>query len=164
MTRPEAMRLAREMWGAWSAPQIAHYLGEQGVKVSRRTAWRWANGAEGGTSDDNRLRVARARSARVFKRITALRDRSLSFDDIAAVLSVDQGREITGDQVRYSVKSGRVSSELYRALFDEQDKFVTGALRTAGPVVESRPESTRGEPTAGGCDARLSTPTPWSDS
>lgn len=43
-------------------------------------------------------------------------------------------------------------------------KFVPGALRTASQLVESRPESMRGEPQVGGCDVRFPTPSPWGES
>lgn len=119
MTRPEAMKIARAMQGAWSAPEIARYLAEQGVKVSDRTAWRWANDAIG-TSDDNSLRVARRRNARVFARITALRDRGVSYTAIAAVLSIDFECEVSAEQVRWSVKSAQVNPELHKVLFGQE--------------------------------------------
>ena len=156
MTRPEAMRLAQEMRDDWTPTQIVQYLEGHGVTVSARQVKRWASGETG--AEDNRRRTAQARNARVMARMTELRARGLSIAAVATVLSVDYEKDVTADQVRYCLKCAAMSRDLHRLLFDD---FVPGALRTASPRVESRPESTRGEPQVGGRDARLPTPSPF---
>lgn len=166
MTRPEAMRLVTKMYESWTAPEISRYLAGHGVQVSVRTVRRWGTGED--TTEDNRRNVERRRDTRAFARITALRKRRVSFTAIASVLSEDFGCEVTGEQVRRCVVAGRMKSELRETLWPfpghRPKEFVPGALRTASPRVESRPESMRGEPQVGGCDVRFPTPSPWGES
>lgn len=154
------MELARDMYGSWPASEIVRCLARNGVSVSESTVKRWADPE---SAEAKRLAAVerarqRRRNDRVFARIKALRAGGLSHNAVATVLSLDYGCEITEYQVRYSDRKGALSRELCRALFDE---FVPGALRTASRMVESRPESTRGEPLEDGRDVRLPTPTPW---
>lgn len=133
----------------------------------------------GSTMEDAQLRMMRSEPVVGLTGIAAvtqalrLREQDLTYRAISTVMRVYHGVERSENAWRHMLRthgaaplayadgSQRVTPQM-RAL--EQDKFVTGELRTAGQLVESRPESTRGEPTEGGCDARLLTPTPWGQS
>lgn len=121
MTRPQAMAFCRQTYGDWSGPEVQRYLAKRGIRVSLPTVRAWADEGTAKVYRERhaaRLRRKRAaeRGARAFERMCALRDRGLSFADIAAVLSVDSGTEVDADRVRYSLQTGRLTRELQKAM------------------------------------------------
>lgn len=119
MTRPQAMAFCRENYGLLSGPKVRDYLAERGITVTLPTIRAWADEETARVYRRRhaaRLRKVREgeRNARAFQRISALRERGLSFAHIAAVLSVDSGTEVDPDSVRYSLAIGRLSPNLAR--------------------------------------------------
>lgn len=87
---------------------------EMGVRPALTTIMRWID-------DEYRERrcleqAVRARARRLYERMVTLRQAGLSYSAIAAVVVVDEGVSLTGEQVRWALRAGRVSRPLARAL------------------------------------------------
>jgi hypothetical protein len=109
------MLLARTMYGdgdAWSPTEIVRYLAEQGVIVDRVTVLRWvdpgfAERRRREQRDAAKRRRARVAPTLVLDRMRELRSAGLSFSGIAVVVRLDWGVDLSGDQVRYYLRTGR---------------------------------------------------------
>jgi hypothetical protein len=118
MTRPEAMTLCREMYGRWTAEQVRAYLAEHSVLISETTVKRWGDPAyyEARRVRDRDTARRRRQTLRAYERMVTLRERGLTFNAIAIVLSVDLGVEVDAEQVRYSLRTGRPSRSIAKAV------------------------------------------------
>lgn len=132
MTRPEAMRLAHEMYGdgknGWSLYAIQRYLGEHGIDVSWHTVKRWADPAFAQADREanarrtrKRLRAQRgSREVRLLdadallRRIEELSNVGVLAPAIAAVIRLDYGVRISHHEVRTTLTTGALSPMLAR--------------------------------------------------
>jgi hypothetical protein len=109
------MLLARTMYGtgdAWTPTEIVRYLAEQGVVVDRVTVLRWvdpgfAERRRREQRDAAKRRRARVAAVPVLDRMRELRSAGLSFSGIAIVVLLDWGIDLSADQVRYYMRTGR---------------------------------------------------------
>lgn len=114
MTRPEGMRLAREMYGQWSGEQIRRYLAEHGLEVGRSTIQEWAD-----PDYAARRRVQRAeykRAQKLMSRMARLKNRGLSYRTISEVLDEYHGVELDREQVRHALDTGRPTRAVKKAV------------------------------------------------
>lgn len=118
MTRPEAMRLCREMYGTWTAPEIRGYLAGRGVLVSDSTIREWGDPDVAERYRARRARYNRERRAhdRFYGRIRLLRDCGVSYASIALLMAADVGLDLTEEQVRYSLATGHLPRSVMKAV------------------------------------------------
>jgi hypothetical protein len=110
MTRPQAMRTAREMYDdghGWTITEIRRYLLQQGFEVSRYAVHGWVDQEWWAGELERKRRVREVRRGEAPKAVTpellrALRlDDELSYSAIAKVVSRFYGESMTEDQARY---------------------------------------------------------------
>jgi hypothetical protein len=121
----KTMALARRMYGAgnsWTPTQIKNYLATNGVRVSLNTIRLWVIP---GMADEhrhaNKANAARRQARKnqapppvgpaapvgLLDRMLALRHAGLPFVSIAKVIDLDYGVVMSGEQVRYYIRTRR---------------------------------------------------------
>ena len=112
------MHRARTMYGdgdVWTPTQIANYLTARGTPVSVQTVREWVipglaetrRQRQNASKAAARAGVARPKPTPLLDRMRELRAAGVSLANIAAVLRVDEGVHLSGDNVRYALRSGR---------------------------------------------------------
>ena len=132
MTRPEAKRLAREMYQtrAWTITAIRDYLAGHGVDVHHKTVKRWADPAwEAQYLERQRSyqrQWTRARRNAVLPRVgdadairrraEALHSAGLDVPGIRIVISVDFGVRASAQAIRHLLATGEMTASLAAAV------------------------------------------------
>lgn len=112
MTREQAIAFCQRNYGHWSGPQIEQYLALRGRPVTGATIRLWASPAR--RKRQNARGAASTRDQRLFGRMSDLRDAGLSYADIARVLKLDYGIDVTEDTIARAFQAGRPTPKMSR--------------------------------------------------